>query len=79
MFTGKLYPESACFSPGSQLLVVLCESVCEGMHGGKVSAWGLDGRVRVYVRVGGHFREFGCECVCVGRDCAEQCGNKYST
>ena len=39
----------------------------------------MDRRVRVYVRVGGHLREFGCECVCVGRDCAEQCGNKYST
>ena len=24
------YPESACFSPGSQLLVVLGEGVCEG-------------------------------------------------
>ena len=42
----------------------------------KVNGWSLQGcrfsGVRVYVRVGGHYRKCGCECVCVGHDCAEQ-------
>ena len=45
----------------------------------KVNGWSLGAGVRVYVRVGGHFRECGCEFVCVGHDCAEQCSNKYGT
>ena len=34
----------------------------------KVNGWSLGAGVRVYVRVGGHFRECGCEFVRVGHD-----------